>query len=292
MMEYSGDPISYFNRIFKEKKDVRLLNVYKGVPISNLATITAIGSSAITIKTEKFQIVSLYRERETYIQSDLTATTIRARVQHIDFANTQAVLSKFDYPKGFIGARTQVRVEPEEPVQGAVITKDMRRPFSAELADISQNGLAIFIKERFFLPAAFCIEAVVTIFLPLPPIYHVNRSQQRPIESWEKKNDFDNQTSSESFELNPLDGTNQDGSPLERSTAIPDQKVIENEIELHGTIVNIRKDLQHSRYRIGIRLQGADRAGDILTQFISQRQSEIISEIKAVYNLLSVISTQ
>jgi hypothetical protein len=291
-MEYSGDPISFFQRNIDENKRIRLLNVYKGVPISNMATITNIGISAITIKTEKFQIVSLYRERETYIQSDITATTIKAKVQQIDFPNVQATLDTFDFPKGNIGARTQVRVETEEPVQGAVMTNEMRRPFTAELADISQDGLGVFIRERFFVPTSYRIEANLSVFLPLQAFYKGKGGLQRTSVSWEKDNEFANAPSNESRRLNPISGFLHEDSHIGKSQISPDFNLKVKEIELHGTVVNVRKDSERSRYRIGIRLQRGDPAKAVISQFISQRQSEIINEINAVYNLLSAINTK
>lgn len=75
------------------------------------------------------------------------------------------------------------------------------------------------------------------------------------------------------------------GSDREDSTAI--KTIHSPEIEVYGIISNHYTEANTRRYRIGIRLQPNEQYRSIVTQFISQRQSEIIQELNALYRLLT-----
>jgi hypothetical protein len=64
-------------------------------------------------------------------------------------------------------------------------------------------------------------------------------------------------------------------------------KRLENvNVDIHGVIVNTIQEKTNSRYRIGLSILLNDPASGLITQFIAQRQSEIIREIKLMYDLL------
>lgn len=288
-MEPTPDIISIFDGIYRKSKEIRLLNVFKGIPIANTAALTDVGVSSINVKTDPFQMVCLYRERQTYIQNEAIPGTVLASVSHIDFAKVEGVLSDFQMVKGNIGVRNQIRVEPDSPIQGAVMTNEMRRPLTAELADISQDGLAIYIKTRFFFADYYKVDAPVTVFIPAASLHYKGEIPRTAVK-WYMENDLKARSSSETLRLDPLAGQPRQVSFITSSSEPLYKKV--TEIELRGVIANVHQDALRNRYRIGIRLLREDPARAVLMQFITQRQTEIINELRAVYNLLSMISHQ
>jgi len=101
--------VDLFQQIRREKKEIKLINVYKGFPISYPGTVIAVGKKAIKVKTEAFQTVCLYLEKETYIQGDIFPAVVMANVVGLDFGKLEASLSAFRYVVGGIGDRKQVR---------------------------------------------------------------------------------------------------------------------------------------------------------------------------------------
>ncbi len=72
------DIISTFRSLQRQNKEIQLLNVYKGVPISYTATIQEVSEVSIRVRTDKYQIVPMFRESKTFIRSDAFPLTLRA----------------------------------------------------------------------------------------------------------------------------------------------------------------------------------------------------------------------
>ena len=56
--------IKIFREIAYEGRKVRLLNLYKGIPVSYAASITSIGEASVTVSTEKIQQIGRASCRE------------------------------------------------------------------------------------------------------------------------------------------------------------------------------------------------------------------------------------
>jgi hypothetical protein len=267
-----------FKRAEKANQTIYLLNVYKGVPISYEATLVDVSWATVKVKTQKYQVVCLYRERETYVQSRLWTETLRARVVDVDIPKAEAVLTNFEYVKSRIGDRTRVRVQPEELMEGDIQAKDVNQSFRCELADLSQDGVAIYIPSRLFSPLLYSRGTAVTLDLRFPGTYTI--TEYDPKEPPSHRSLAADRYSRE--DLRMLSSQNRP----QYSDEFSERKVRLPELKIKGTVVNAREEPTFRRYRIGIRINPDDFSRTVISQFIFQRQTDIIKELKAVYESL------
>ena len=261
-----------FKQIYQDKGSIRLMNVYKGIPISTSGTILSVDSDSITIHTEKSQVVSMYHDRLTYINTDLGNTIYKAKVESIDFKNINAVLTSFEVADDHIGKRTQVRVVPADPIQSVVKTNEIRSINQGMLADISQSGLAIYIRSEDFSPVVYKPGVKINLFLKLPITERQTaklKMPQRQVKPRYENLRQPNYQRSESVE------------------EVEKQEKLDPEVELIGTIVNIHSDNWKGRYRVGVKVSMKDPSKKVLANFISMRQAEIIREIREAYQQLA-----
>ena len=267
-----------FKRAAKANQAIYLVNVYKGVPISYEATLVDVSWATVKVKTQKYQVVCLYRERETYVQSRLWTDTLHARVVDVDIPKTEAVLTNFEYVKGRIGDRTRVRVQPEEPMEGDIQAAEVDQSFRCELADISRNGVAVYLPSRLYSPLIHAKGTPVTLELQFPGIYTI--AEYDPKASPSGRTQVTDRPSHEDQHTDMAQDGAKHGEELgERKVRLP-------ELKIKGTLVNLREEPAFRRYRLGIQINPDDFSRTVIEQFIFQRQTEIIQELKAVYESL------
>ena len=274
------DYMNVFWNLASGRETISLLNVYKGIPISYPATIINVGETAIELITEKHQLVCLYHERETHIQSPEIAEIIFAKVIGLDVPNLTAVLGQFEVVNKTIGERREVRVWPKFSIEGEVQTEELADTYQAEMADISRSGLGIYIRERDYFPRVYCNGRKLVVSFKLPGVYQI----------YEPKS-YDYSSSSQAVNAPRYDRSSMRFSTIHQPKSNPENTQIRRlaspEITVQGVIANIMALENQHRYRVGIRLYPNEFAQLIITQFVSQRQSEIIQEINSVYQLIS-----
>ncbi len=275
--------IETFQLINQTSKSIRLMNVYKGVPIAYEADVLEVKDEEILIQTDPKQIVCLYRERQTYIQSEQLPEILRARVTNIDLHSLQATLSEFSPSPGYLGDRNHVRVQPKDPIRGQITTKELIEPVEAELADISVDGLAVYIPHLNYQPRLYRIGGGISVLLRLPGTYEVigRKTGVTP----HPPNDPIARFNRESLRLYHLPSLTRPASnPLNdmmrRQMPYP-------EMDIQGIIVNSRPEAAFGRYRVGARILSDDQSRNIIGHFIMQRQSEIIRELQEISMLIS-----
>ena len=253
---------------------MRLLNVYKGVPISYEAKIVEVADKSALFRTEKYQIVCLDNEGKTHIQSLFLPKIVIAKVHDIDFLRNESVLGDFEYTSGRIGARTQVRVIPEKTIEGIIRVLESPQSFPGELADISLDGLGFFTHAETLLPENFQKGVKVTIELFLPGV----RQKKSPQQSNTKKKEVPKLHHTVGLEEGNLPCMEQIDWQLDYETI---------NLSVHGEIANIHEDMEHRRHRIGIRIEPGDGSKSEIAHFITHRQAQIMREIKHVYDNLA-----
>lgn len=274
--------IEIFQLIAQTGKGVRLMNVYKGVPIAYEASLVDVKGEEIIIQTDPKQIVCLYRERLTYIQSKQLPENLRSRVTSLDLHTLQATLGEFTPNPGFIGDRNHVRVQPKDPIRGQITTKELIEPVQAELADISADGLAVYIPHYNYQPRLYRIGGGISILLRLPGSHEVieRKSGVEPHPPNDPIARFDR----ESLRLYLPSLTRPTSSPL---TDMMRRQMPYPEMDIQGIIVNSRPEAAFGRYRVGARILADDQSRSIISQFIAQRQSEIIRELHDISTLIA-----
>ncbi len=263
-----------FRQLADSYKDVRLLNVYKGVPISYEAKIIEVADKSALFRTEKYQIVCLNYEGITHVQSLFLPKIVIAKVHDIDFLRNESVLGDFEYTSGRIGARTQVRVIPEKTIEGLICVQENLQAFPGELADISLDGLGFFTHVETLLPEYFQKGVKVHVELNLPGV----RQKKSPQKSGAKKKDVPMPHHTVRLEEGNL-------PCLEQIDWQSDYETIQ--ISVNGEIAYIHKDMEYSRHRIGIRIDAGDGSKAEIAHFITHRQAQIMREIRHAYDNLA-----
>lgn len=160
--------LSKFRQMSKSEQDIRLLNVYKGVPITNDAEVTQVGKKTVTVRTHKYQVVCLSKYRTSYIQSGWLPLTTRARVIKVDFLKNEAVLGDFEYVTSHIGGRTLVRVVPKDPVEVFLQNEFLNGKVRTEMVDISLQGVGVHLMSELYQSRAFESGREVMVSMDLP----------------------------------------------------------------------------------------------------------------------------
>jgi hypothetical protein len=225
--------------------------------------------------------VCFYRERLTVTLGALLPRAIGAQVMLLDARNMEATLSKFHYVGVGVGNRTQVRVEPDPAINGLVRSGDTHLEVKGELADISQDGLGIYIGYEALLPGLRLKGAEVRIFFRIPMVKRVRprKIDLTPLPEFEIAPNFDSY-SPVAYELkSPTPYEPGENSRIEASSP---------ELEIRGSIVYIKTEPENHRHRLCIRITSHDNSKAVIAQFISQRQTELIREIKSLYDLISL----
>lgn len=273
------DYMTVFWNLASGRETVSLINVYKGIPISYPATIINVGESAIQVITEKYQLVCLYHERETFIQSPELSDIIFTKVLGLDPAASTAILGEFEVVTKTIGERREVRVCPKIPIEGEVQSEDLADTYRGEMADISQNGLGIYLDERDFYPRVYRPGRKLTVCFKLPGTYQILERKSFAYASSQSGSESRFDRSSLRFSAIHQPKPNPEPANIRR--------LVSPEIIVNGVVANSMPLESQRRHRIGIRLYPDEFGRMIISQFISQRQSEIIQEINSVYQLIS-----
>lgn len=234
-MAQSEEILKIFRKIAYDNRKVRLMNVYKGVPISYAASIVSIGEASVTMRTEKIQLVSMYLAKETFVQNVAFPHLVRAGVVLVDTDKVNAMLTRFSYNPERLGELSRVRIQPGDHIPGAVLSEQAGQ-VNGEMVDVSLDGVAVLVQEDQAGQACTPGENVqVQVHLP------------------------------------------------SGSTAAE-----EKALNLQGTIANVKKGLPDGKCRIGVELKPDHPARLDLAQFISQRQAELLREIRSIYELVSL----
>jgi hypothetical protein len=266
-------------RLVEAQEKIRLLNIYKGVPIAYEAALAQAGESSLVFNTTPYQIVCMYRDKVTHLQCAALSGVVRAQVQALEPANLLAELCDFaPVPEG-VGDRREVRVQPEEPLQSELFTPGMGEAFHAELADLSLEGLAVYIPRRNFYPTVYRRGVKIKATLRLPGEYEAGSVTATgslhlpdPMERFSR----------ETLRLSHAPGVLKATGKLESRRRLPFP-----ELEIHGNIANLHEEAEMNRVRLGVRIAPGDPSRTYLQAFISQRQAEIVREIQAIYSAIS-----
>jgi|GEM_PF-821905 hypothetical protein len=285
-MRSAAEIPSLLERIYKENLELSLINVYKGFPISYPAQIIAIDRKSIQVQSNPFQIVCIHQDKETYMRSPIFPHTVHAHIMKIDIPQSQAVLSQFEYVAGSIGERKQVRVEPATSLEGVIKPEEKHISFTGEIADISLDGIAILLSPGLQAPKILREGTRVILHLQLPveikppPAVKTEIIPQPQIRterfSGIKRPATEADIIEEKFpDLTPIYG---------QSTTTG---IVQKEFVVEGIVRNVVADRHLRKHRIGIKLLNNGPQRSAISQFILQRQAQLLQEIRQLYQVLA-----
>ncbi len=171
MAELEEKLLRIFVRLAREKTPIRLLNTFKGYPISNDALILSVSQQGLLrVQTHKRQVLCLNFDHETIILGDVFPGYCKARAERIDMPNCQTDLTRLQYIQEKLIQRETARVVPRESTAIWVTLKENSFRIKCELADISLEGMAVWLPIEFFVPNRIRqgAEILLTFELPIP----------------------------------------------------------------------------------------------------------------------------
>jgi hypothetical protein len=277
--------LQFLKKHLQEKKDVRLLNIYKGVPISYDATVVDVNNLFARLKCNKYQIPSIFLENGAYIQGEDTEETIHAQLYQLDLERSEVVFTNLVPAGQGIGQRSQVRVEPEDSIWAAIKLKNSLSEVMAKVTDLSMGGLGIYLERYYFHPQLFRPGTELTLSFDLPLVLRpVTSSSNSSNMSRSETNDLTNR-----FNRDQIRGINSSGlgaskEPLqERVIGLPGSG---SRISCKARVIHYRPELYNNRYRIGLRLQDSEGSRQLISQFVARRQADLIREFRLMYDAI------
>ena len=254
-MALSKDLIRLLGQLARNESEVKLLNIYKGLPISCDTSIRSVGDFEISVPANRQHIACLYYQRETYLQGESLPFLIRSQVLSLNLVKEAAVLANFEVAKPDIGKRTRIRVEPGEPLLAFVQIASSGYELAVPLDDISAEGAGFYLEAPLFPVRQFQPgkEIRITVSFPDTVSQKIARQTTKPLKE------------------------NRGTKPLSHTAGWQDGKVT---ISAHGKIASVNPELESGRYRVGMQLYFQNLARTVILQYISQRQAEIIRDLR------------
>ncbi len=129
------------------KNALKLINYYKGLPLSYPATINSIDRGIVDLDVQQEQAFTIERNRSTFIRSPLFKHDVFAQAQYVNIRNKAATFTKFSYVEIMAERRNFIRMEPE-PSPDAVIESPLGI-IKGNLYDVSLSGLNISVDQYY-----------------------------------------------------------------------------------------------------------------------------------------------
>ncbi len=239
--------------IARKQLGIRLLNVYKGLPISYDAQISSVGDVEIQVHSNRYQIACLYYQQETYLMGNELPYTLRSQVASLHLGKDDATLTQLELASENIGNRLQIRVVPDEPLIALIQFTGAPMGLAAPVADISAEGMAVYLEPYMYSPRLCLPGNPVSVRITLPD--QISQKIKKSI----IKNPHEIRTTGT---LRSDISVHSEGSVVISTT---------------GKVTSVRSEL--IRYRVGMRLFFKDLSRTVILQYLSQRQSEIIRDL-------------
>jgi hypothetical protein len=274
-----ADLLPFFRWLQDTQNSVKLLNLFRGVPIIYDAQVKGVGDGAIQVSTTKYQIACLYRDRTTFLLCAEPKVTLYADVLRLDVANLEASLGNFSDGTDQVLERQNVRVEPAEPLPVLVQPKSTRMEVQGELINISKTGMSLYLDRLLFSPRTYAPGEEMLVALTFP---EVTQTTGRTSPLGEGADPMSR------FSRDQIRGTSSlTGSSFNRPRPATVPQTGPLRTKIRAEVVNTGTDIGFSRVRLGLKIYPDDTARAAITRFIAQRQSEIIREIKSIYDLMN-----
>ena len=253
------DILQVFRQLAKNRSEIKLLNIYKGLPISYDTSIDSVDENGVQVRSNRHQIACLYYQGESYFQGKDIPFIIKSQVMSLNLAQENAIFSDFEVIKNNIGSRTQIRVEPHEPLVVSVQFDGSGSDSLVPLADISAEGASLYF-ETFLFPSRLAQpgnQFTMTIALPDSISHKIKKLSQKPVSgNWKPG--------------------------LTSRTSLPEGQDGQIVITAHGRVIAVQPEFQLSRYRVSTKLYFKDLSRMVILQYISQRQTEIIQDLRTL----------
>jgi hypothetical protein len=152
MTQYA-EIMNQLDRLAQTGQEVRLYNIYKGIPLNYTAVLVETSETAARVRVNRLQAACLEIQRATFLQHPDLKGIVECDVAAVDMVAEAAVLIAFRYANRPIGQRSLVRVQPRDPIEVEIRVR--RRSLRGNLADISVGGAGVYTNAVLFAPGIF-----------------------------------------------------------------------------------------------------------------------------------------
>ena len=142
--------IDLLNEAFKDKLELKILNIYNGLVVNTPSTIKKVAEDSIYITFESLQGVMLNLEKKTVIQSDSFSQDILADVKQISHSKKIAILENFQFLNTNANSRQYARVTTPMKIPISINTEG--QIVNGIILDISIKSIAIKVKKTPKIP--------------------------------------------------------------------------------------------------------------------------------------------
>lgn len=130
----------------KLRNDLKLLNYYKGVPISYGANILEVDKEVLVVSAHETQLAVLENDMRTLMKSSHFRKDIIADVMSIDWRTEIVILRNFIYTDILSEKRSAVRVDLDDPTP-VIVSYEEGKETIGRLNDLSVEGLALLMPD-------------------------------------------------------------------------------------------------------------------------------------------------
>jgi hypothetical protein len=131
-----------FQKMQASQESVRLLNIFKGVPVHCQAVVQQVNDAWVDLIVDAPESISLVWNPTLWMEIDDLPEVVTARVDLFDIVSGKLRLSQFEFGESVLGERMWVRVEPKNPVRVEIILHNQQ--INGSLADISTVGAGVY----------------------------------------------------------------------------------------------------------------------------------------------------
>lgn len=126
------------------QQGLRLINYYKGLPLSYPATIASIDRGTVDLDVQEVQAFTIEQARSTFIRSPLFKHDVFAQAQYVNIKKRAATFIKFTYVEIMAERRNFIRIDPDPNPVARIETQ--KGVVEGTVCDISLAGLNILVQ--------------------------------------------------------------------------------------------------------------------------------------------------
>lgn len=130
-------------------KKFKLINYYKGMPLSYPATLTSVDRGAADFDVKGEQAFAIEQSRFAFIRSPLFKHDVFAETQYVNVKKCAAVFVKFSYVEIMAERRNFIRLVPDPSV--TTVIESQLGAIEGKLFDLSLSGLNVIVDQYFAL---------------------------------------------------------------------------------------------------------------------------------------------
>lgn len=153
--------ISLLDTVKRNSSEIKLQNLYKGIPITNKGLINILGKDKIEIQCNFIQQKAIQHDDRLLLSSEFFPFDILCtKINKVNFEEQSVVIEDFQFVENSFSKRKNIRVEPNSEHTSSLFYQNYRFGDGVNVIDISIESLNLSMVS---LPAGFKVGEAVNI---------------------------------------------------------------------------------------------------------------------------------